>query len=383
MLTDTVSTNEPTLDKAEPGEPAQRPKAVRQRLSKRRRLLLTGMIVLLLLSGVGFTARQVYLTTTCAGLISSADYAQAVHLPKGAQMTVQGADRLEDGEPAALVQVRTPQNTLWVWVFGCANHQGHPQLIQLFEQQGLKQGIAEVSEAGTLLTATLDTTPQRSGPFQQYLCQEYAWQQGRFVLRPFPGFYPVTSRLEAEALQQRAHSGSWRDPAATAVQMSRDLLHWTGEVETSLTSQTQSTAQVQLTRENPHVVLNVTLQRLIEPNQAGIWFVTDTNTGGMILTRPGTIDQPFETMVSSPIALGGVSALIDGQTTATLLDHTLTLLGQTTISVADDSTFTATLAYPKLPASEPGVLVIESLPLPENYGTIEPGQIRLTSVLLN
>src|SRR5262249_44261071 len=58
-------------------------------------------LVLVLVPALVFSARQVHLSTTCAGLISSTDYAQAVHLqPQRQSMGVQTADKLDGGEPA-------------------------------------------------------------------------------------------------------------------------------------------------------------------------------------------------------------------------------------------------------------------------------------------
>ena len=367
-----------------------------------RRWIVIGLALLVLVPAVGWSARQVYLSTTCTGVISSADYAQAVHPVWDARMTVQEADALDGGEPASLVQVSQPDHTLSVWVFGCTMRQGHPQLVQLFAESGLTQGIAEMSQQKTLLIATLDKSlpPQETAhlqPLEKYISSEYQWQQGHFVPLRFPGFYPVTSRLEAEALQQRANQGQgvpWHDPITTAVQMSHDLLGWTHISESSdlihwtldrgpyVIWQTATTAVVEITQEDPHMVLDVTLQRLVQPDQAGLWFVTDAESTETIdLTRSGMVNQAFDTNVHSPFQLGGYGALPDGQTTATLLDHTLAPIWQTKVSVAEDSTFTGTLLYAPPEQSEAGVLVIESLPLPQNEDS-EPGEVSLTSVQL-
>ena len=399
MLTDTVSTNEPTPNDAEP----QHHKLVRRSIWRWRTVLIAGIIGLLLIPLLALGVHQVYVMTTCSGLVSSADYTQVVHPAWDAKMTVQGADVLDGGSPASLVQVSQPDRTLSVWVYGCTIRQGHPQLVQLFAEPGLRQGIAKISLQKTLITATLDTslTPPETvhlQPFEQYLSSEYQWQQGHFIPVSFPGFYPVTSRLEAEALQQRANQDQgvpWHDPITTAVQMSHDLLgwthvtnqldafHWTLDREPYIVWQTTTTAVVEITQEFPHIVLDVTLQRLVQPDQGGLWFVTDARSTETIdLTRPGTLNQPFDTNVHSPVLLAGDGALPDGQTTATLLDHTLTPIWQTNISVANDSTFTGTLLYAPPERSEAGILVIESLPVPENEG-IESGEVQLTSVLLN
>ena len=378
-----LTTNEPTS----PTVDAAKPRRPLRRRAPYWRVVLIDVLIVLIVPLLGLGIHQIYVSTTCAGFLSVANYAQAVHLqPKRQSMTIQAADRLDGGAPATLVQVRThnPQKTLDMWVFGCTMLQGHPRLVQLFAEPGLTAGIAEMSSTGTLITATLDTSvkPEQAAhllPFQQYLSSEYGWRQGHFVPLSFPGFYPVTSRLAAEALQEHAtHTQPWSDPVATAVQMSRDLLHWNGPLQASLVSKAQTTAQVEIDEENPQAMLQVSLQRL-----SNLWLVTGAHAGGMILTRPGTINQPFQTSVTSPIRFSGAIALIDGQTTVTLLDHTLAPIATATLAVQNDSTYAGVLAYPPNPRSEPGVLLIESMPLPQNYGSIESGQLVMTSVLLH
>ena len=233
MFTKTLPANEPDRHKRTDRDPSKAPPSVLQSHAHRRTFLLVGIIGLLLVPLLALSAHQVYVSPTCTGLIGSVDYAQVVHLqPQRQSMAVQTANKLDGGAPAMLVQVRTheSQKTLDVSVFGCAIQQGHPQLVQLFSQQGLTQGIAEISQQETLITATLDSnlTKQETAhllPFQQFLSSEYGWQQGHFTLLRFPGFYPVISRLEAEALQQHANQEQgvpWHDPITTAVQMSRD-----------------------------------------------------------------------------------------------------------------------------------------------------------------
>ena len=141
MSTDTVTTNEPASGDRANATPCI---SAKRRIS-RRRILLTALLLLLLVPVLVFTGHQISVTTTCAGLISSADYAQVVHPAWDAKMMVQEADALDGGEPASLVQVSQSDHTLSVWVYGCTMRQGHPQLVQLFAEPGLRQGIVEIS----------------------------------------------------------------------------------------------------------------------------------------------------------------------------------------------------------------------------------------------
>lgn len=334
---------------------------------------------------------------TCAGTMRTADYTREINLqPEYQQMNaIQIADTLDGGEPAALVQVTNdkPANTLDVYVFGCAMQQNHPRLTRLFTRQGLVQGTAEITATNTLRLASLDTRLDNTSiallqPSQQNIYQEYTWQQGHFVQLPFSGFYPVSSQFEAESLQQNAnieHHSFWADPVATAVSMSRDLLHWTSNPQTRLLSETPVATLVEISFQHPRVVLEVMLKRLIQPDKAGLWFVTSAHTRGLVLTRAGTTNQPFQTSVSSPIHFSGVSALIDGQTTATLFDHTLTPIAGSSnvpVTVQQDSSYSGTLTYHSPGGGQQGVILLQSLPLPQNYKQ-ETEQVLLTSVILN
>ena len=118
-------------------------------------------------------------------------------------------NNLDNGAPAALVQVKNEgeQKPLDVYVFGCTMRQNQPHLTRLFSRQGLAQGTVEVTPDHTLLTESLDTSLSPDvipflQPLQQNVYHEYAWRMGKFVQIPYAGFYPVSSRVEAQELQQ-------------------------------------------------------------------------------------------------------------------------------------------------------------------------------------
>lgn len=379
-------------------QPPRRPPLLRRSLKWRLLLLVLGSLAILFLLHVIVTYAQspVSQISNCAELMSMADYPQAVNLQPGQEMAaVQMVNDLDGGAPAALVQVlsHTPQNTLDIYVFGCSIQQNQFHLTRLFTQRGLIQGGVELTPQHTLLTKMMDTRIAADvvpflQPLQQNVYHEYAWLHGGFVQVPFAGFYPVSSRAEAEALQQNANNGEslpWNDPISTALQMSKDLLQWPDDPQAQLLSQMGDTARVGLTRQSPHTVLVVTLKQLIQTNGSGLWFVTDARTRGMLLTSPGSLDQPWQPSVSSPIHFSGANALIDGHTTATLFDHTMTPVSQATnvpLTVHRDSSYSGTLAYANLAPGQQGVLLIQSMPQTQNLGK-ESGQMLLTGVILN
>ena len=362
-------------------------------------LLLVGSLVMLFVLHVVVVYAQTPASqpTTCDQLIGSADYPQVVKLqPENQEMAaVQMVNSLVNGAPAALVQVTTnatPQ-TLDVYVFGCTTQQSQPRLTQLFSQQGLIRGSVTVTPQHTLLIENLDTKLSPTmipflQPLQQNIYHEYAWRQGTFAQIAYPGFYPVSSRSEAEELQQSANDGQtlpWNDPVSTALQMSKDLLQWSPDPQAQLISHNADTAVVQLTEQSPHVVLVVTLKQLLQSNATGLWFVTDARTKGMIITRAGTLNQALPSSQSSPLQFSGANALIDGQTTATLFDHTMTpVSGASTIplTVKSDGTYSGSLPYSNLLSGQQGILLISSMPQTQNLNK-ESGQMLLTGIILN
>jgi hypothetical protein len=328
--------------------------------------------------------------TTCQALLTGADYAAIVHLQSDRQQmeAVQFASQLTGGQPSVLVQVADTgaQAKLDVYVFGCKLHNHTPTLTTLLTQQGLIQGNASISAVNTLLTAELDTTQTAQAsvteqPLQQSIYREYAWRNGSLAQIAFPGFYPVASRYEAEQLQQQANNGQpllWSDPLATAEQMAGDLLHWpTTGAQNRLLSNDGNTAQVQLVAQHPHAQLIVTLQRLIQHNQQGLWFVTAARTQGITLDT-SHLNAP----AASPLSLQGSGALPDGQVSVTLFDHTLSPLPETNtpaFSVDASGHYSGMLSYPANLANQQALLLIQSRP---PSGSQEAGQILFTGVLL-
>ena len=393
------STKKGPARRAEAQRTAHTSRGIGRGLKTRLLLLLLGSLAILFVLHVIVVYAQSPASqpVTCNQLISSADYPQVVKLQPESQVmaAVQMVNNLDNGAPAALVQVTTnttPQ-TLDVYVFGCTMQQSQPHLTQLFNQQGLVQGNATITAQHTLLVENLDTklapgTLPFLQPLQQNIYHEYAWRQNAFVQMTYPGFYPVSSRSEAETLQQSANDGQalpWNDPVSTALQMSKDLLQWSPDPHAQLISHVASTAVVQLTHQSPHIVLVVTLKQLIQNNAAGLWFVTDARTKGIIVTRTGTLDQPLPSPQTSPLQFGGANALVDGQTTATLFDHTMTPVAQAAnipVTVRSDSSFSGSIPYSNLTGGQQGILLISSMPQTANLNT-ESGQLLLTGVILN
>ena len=359
--------------------------------------LCTGLALLILLHmALSHIAGPAPTATGCSDLVGSADYTQAVHFqPATQQMSaVQMISDLTQGAPAALVQVTTrgQQKTLDTYVFGCSLDHGQPHLRQLFSQEGLAQGTLTLTPNRTLLVSTLDTSLSPDTiplllPLQQNIYREFAWRDGHFVQQLFPGLYPVASRAEAQALQENYNNGQqvlWHDPLATALQMAKDLLNWSTPPTARLVAQQGDTAQVELSSQHPRMTVEVTLRQLVQPGSNGLWFVTDARTKGLLLTRAGSTSEPLPPIVSSPVQFSGADALIDGHTSATLFDHTLTPLHDAAavpVSVQPDSEYAGTLTYATTLHNQQGVLLVESLPQAQNQDK-EEGRLLLAGVIL-
>jgi hypothetical protein len=377
-------------------KPAQA-QAESERQRKRKPHIITVLLSLLaLIALIHFIAvmhggtSTVATPTTCQELVRTTDYTQAVHLqPKSQDMgAVQLVNQVAGGQPASLVQVtNTGQKpTLDVYLYGCTMQQHSPRLTTLFSQRGLVEGTATISASNTLLVSELDTTLASQAttlmqPLQQNVYREYSWQNATFVQVSFPGLYPVTSRSEAEALQQMADNGQtqpWNDPLATAEQMAKDLFKWTAtDAQNTVLNNNGVTAQVELIQQNPQIQVTVTLQRLIQHDDKGLWFVTAAQSNGMTLVQPQT-----SALVTSPTSVQGTGALADGQTSATLFDHTLTplsLLNNATLNVDSHGTYNGLLFYNNSVQNQPGLLLVQSIP---PSGSSEAGQLLLTRVIL-
>ncbi len=356
-------------------------------------LALLALLALLHFIAVTHTAYPTITPTDCLGLIRHTDYMQIIDIQHATQQleAVQFVDELVGGQPAAMLQVTdsSAQHLLDVYVYGCSMQQKQPTLALLFKRQGLIQGTASITRAHTLSIGQLDTTLSADAsallqPLQQNVYQEYRWQHSTFQQVKFPGLYPVTSRSEAEALQDQADTGQtfpWSDPTATAVQMAQDLFHWpTNHIPEKLLDNDGTTAHVLLTQTRSCCTVRITLTRLVQPTSKGLWFVTGAQTPN-ITSEQTTPALP----IASPMSIQGtvIQSLTQGRSTPLLFDHTLTpiaVLNGSKLTIQTNGHYSGTLFYHNSVADQPGLLLIEILPRAQSTAA---GQLLLTNVLLN
>jgi hypothetical protein len=373
-----------------------------KRKRKEPRLLTILLCCLTIVAFVHFiiAIHPLYPTDTansCQRLIRESDYTKYISLQTNKQemQAVQYIDQATGGLPAALVLVNdtSEQRLLDVYVFSCTMQQVNgpfapaiPALSVVFKRQGLIEGTATITAANTLSTSQLDSTLSQTTrmlmqPEQQDVYREYTWQRGAFVQTLFPGYYPVTSRGEAEDLQDQVNNGHalpWSDPLFTSEQMAKDILHWPEhDIQETLRDNDGATAHVLLTQQHPHFTVVVTLNRLVQHNSSGLWFVTGARTPGMTLK---SVQQ--NRFISSPLHVEGTAAIDTDGATTILYSHTLTplnILNAPTIAIQRNGTYSGTILYTNDMPGQQGLLLIRMLPA----GKSASGQLLLTNLILN
>ncbi|GCE17066.1 hypothetical protein [Dictyobacter kobayashii] len=380
----------------EPLPGIQVPPPIRPRSKWRPRVLTIILSLLLLLALAHFIAVHHVASPSqasgqsCNSLIHNADYTQLVPVePKTQRMAaVQFVNAVTGGQPSALIQVEDlgSQQKLDVYLYDCIRQQDKPTLNLIFKQQGLIKGTVDITQANSLSIGQIDTTlPADSDtlllPLQQSVFQEYAWQNGSLHQVAFPGLYPVTSRSEAEALQDEANNNQvlpWSEPVATAEQMAQDLFQWSGNaIHATLKDNNGSEAHVLLEKKNTHIEVAVTLDRLIQTDRKGLWWVTNAQSPGISLDQ-----TQFNTPLSSPLQIQGNVIPTHEKVIATLFNHTLTSIPlQNGNNLQTDSSghFAGTLTYTNLIPDQPGLLLITVYPKSSD----EEGRLFLTNLFLD
>lgn len=327
----------------------------------------------------------------CALLIRNTDYTKIVPIrDKTQQMAaIQFVDELTGGQPAALIQVNTTgsQPKLDVYLYGCRQKQNQriPALTQLFKQQGLINGIADITQVHTLSIEQADTTLPTDKdalllPLQQNVFQEYTWKNGSLSQTLFPGLYPVTSRSEAEALQDDANNGQsllWISPLQTAEQMAKDLFQWPIEIiHGTLKDNNGTEAHVILEKKDTNIQVVVSLTRLIQSNSKGLWWVTSAQTPGISLDQTG-FNQPL----SSPVTIRGTINPTQEKVTAMLFNHTLTpinIANSPVLQTDANGQFSGSLSYADIFPDQPALLLVTAYPKDPQ----EEGYLFLTNITL-
>ncbi|MBV8694228.1 MAG: hypothetical protein JO125_03445 [Chloroflexi bacterium] len=216
-----------------------------------------------------------------------------------------------DASLQALVTVRAegPGAILDLYIY---DNITSPSPKQLFKLLDLYKGDARISAYNTLLTGEVDQNSsinKNTTASQMDLFREFAWSErvGTLIPVSFPGIFPDLTRYQAEADQQQVDQGqqSWKLHAdMSAARLAATLLHWSLHAPTTIVSgggPHDSKAEVIVKSTSPSGgSIKVSLSRLENNTNNGIWSATAVTSDGIGLTSP-----PGRDYLSSPITITG------------------------------------------------------------------------------
>ncbi|HZU69952.1 MAG TPA: Gmad2 immunoglobulin-like domain-containing protein [Ktedonobacteraceae bacterium] len=273
----------------------------------------------------------------------------------------------------ALVTVRHSNDgsMLDVYVFNNISSSSPTRVFQLL---GLVQGKAKISGYNTVLTASADelSALNTGKPVSQMtadLFREFKWSDtaGTLVQIAFPGIFPDLTRYQAENDQEQVNQGQqpWKlSPTMVASALATTLLNWPTSSSTTLLSgggARDVDAVVRVTNSIGGESITVTLSRLEENTNGGIWEATSAAVDGLSITGPAPLS-----VLSNPTVVKGTGNAFEGQIgQIKVLDHLYNSLGQATATGAignGATTFSSNLSYQStFPAGvQEGVLVLST-----------------------
>ncbi|HEY6407723.1 MAG TPA: hypothetical protein VIY29_09675, partial [Ktedonobacteraceae bacterium] len=265
------------------------------------------------------------------------------------------------GTPAlqALVTVRADGSGAILDLF-VYDHISDPSPVQLFKLQNLTKGDAKISGYNTVMTAEVDPNSsinvgQPNVNLTVDLFREFKWSDGAGTLVPvaFPGIFPDLTRYQAEADQAQVNQGHqpWKLSAtmtAQALAASQDLLKWSTNAPAKIVSGggTHDINAVVTVRSTDQVsgMIRVTMSRLEQNSNGGIWEATSVTSDGMSITVPQDRDR-----LSSPASVRGTGNAFEGKIGRVMvLDHLYKNIGQRDANGANgngSTTFSSSVTY--------------------------------------
>ena len=218
------------------------------------------------------------------------------------------------GSLDALIGVRyyTPGARLDTYVYGNLFATPH----RIFAMAGLLNGDAQISPAGTIMTA-------ESGPGDPVLGQrdvfkEYSWSGAAFQQILFPGIYPDMTYYQAELDQSRLNAelaaGDKRDAwkatfSGVANQLAKHIFHWTSTRFSTIQFSNRNGSYIgSVTNLGPGGGGFVASMFHLDNNASNIFVIKQVSSldGGTALTSP-----TMGLQLNSPISISG-SALAAG-----------------------------------------------------------------------
>ncbi|HEX7737994.1 MAG TPA: hypothetical protein VF458_24325 [Ktedonobacteraceae bacterium] len=213
--------------------------------------------------------------------------------------------------------------------------------VQIFKLLNLSKGDAKVSGNNSVETAEVDPNSSINKDLSQAdytpdLFREFQWSAGAgtLVQVPFAGIFPDLTRYQAEVDQGQVKQGHqpWKlNATKTAQALGASLLHWNQDAPATLVSgggdhDAQAVVNLKNASSDPGNSITISLARLEQNTNNGIWIVTDVQTTGLSLTQPQTGSR----LRGSTTTTGTGSAFEGVIGKVTILDHLYTDIGHTT-----------------------------------------------------
>jgi len=215
----------------------------------------------------------------------------------------------------AMVTVRTSGTgaMLDVYVY---NHITDPHPSKVFALMGLYKGEAKISSYNTLLTTEVDQDSSKNkgksdAEFVLDLSREFKWSDAAATLVPiaFPGIFPDITRYQAEGDQQAVNQGNspWKlDATMVASNFVTSLFNWPSDSAATIVSggkQQDENAVVSVKNPKPAGgTIKLTMNRLENNTNGGIWIVTNAVSDGTAITEP---DPNKLGQITSPVTVNG------------------------------------------------------------------------------
>lgn len=271
----------------------------------------------------------------------------------------------------ALVGVRyySPDARLDYYVYG--NLGATPS--QLFSRQGLLNGDALISSAGTIETAEINPNDAIKGLVD--LFKEYQWNGATFGQVLFPGMYPDVTRYQADQAQalvkqeiaalqpgqsQAQIADAWRlAPGSLVTRLAKNIFHWTNfSVALPLHSGLLTILPITVTNLAAGGGGFIAVVHHLNENPTNIFEIEQVSSinGSAGLNSPVAYAR-----LSSPVSVSGssqASGSILGQ--AVLYDDTYTIVGDSGSIRSPASSgyvqFTVSISYHLAPGLQEGVV---------------------------
>src|SRR5206468_13059919 len=235
-----------------------------------------------------------------------------------------------------------------------------PSPVQLFKLQNLTRGSVKISGYNTVMTAEVDPNSsinagQPDANLTQDLFREFKWSDAAGTLVPvaFPGIFPDLTRYQAEADQAQVNQGHqpWKLSAtltAQALAASQNLLKWSPNAPATIVSgggshDINAVVSVKSTHAGAGTI-TVTMSRLEQNSNGGLWEVTSVTSPGMSITTPQDRDR-----LTSPTTVQGKGNAFEGKIgKVSVLDHLYRVIGHSDAKGATgngSTTFSSNVLY--------------------------------------